>query len=185
MKTLNNNTANRVKTVAAALVILASFAGIATGANSSKERINLEERKATLAAESLMGTRDNLCNTETTEEMNTPLNIESWMNSSNYWSGNETGNDIISEKMQAEKDLSLQIESWMNSSAYWEGADNSIETASELPIENWMTSNTYWNGNSTNEAKELANEIKSWMDSSAYWEVSEEQSNTNNNLADR
>lgn len=58
------------------------------------------------------------------EEQEFALEIESWMNSTNYWSGIE----------EIEEEFPLEIEPWMNSSNYWSGKVNKNISIELTPI---------------------------------------------------
>ena len=151
METTTYKIENVMKSIVASLIILISFSVLTKGENL------VNEANAIVGSES-------------------ELQVESWMNSNNYWNGNAD---------KDEQELVSKIESWMNNSAYWTGTANTenIEEIPALVIESWMNSDNYWNGNADIEERELALEIESWMNNSAYWTGTDKKINCGTGLA--
>ena len=143
MRTLNYQTANMTRSIAASLIILASFTTISKGENSAFEAI---ERESTLTVENWMNSNNYWVGNTNVEEQE--LAVENWMNSTNYW----VGNTNVEEQ-------ELAVENWMTDNNYWNGRTNLEEQELTLNIESWMNNGAYWTGSEeqTISGNELAN----------------------------
>ena len=161
MKTITYKIGNGTKSIAASLIILASFFSVAKAENKTISSGNET-------------TEISLNNHELANQM------ESWINNSAYWE-----NDAEDENQE----LALEMKSWMNNGSYFSGEEDTDnnEQGLALQMKTWMNNGSYFSDeeDTHNNEQELTLQIKSWMNNGAYFSGKEEQINVNNELANK